>query len=162
MDKFFIIGLPRSRTYWLSVFLECFHEAISVFPDYQDFMESDHPGDSTTVYSVVRKFIKNEKTIYIDRDIDEVFESANRAFGVVYSVDMLKMIQEELRKKENCLHVHYNDINDRLEEVWDYCYADKPFDAKRAEALKVINLQNKYVIELSKQEVIAAQSRRVG
>ena len=42
------------------------------------------------------------------------------------------------------LHIPFDDIDDRLEDIWTYL-TDKPFDHERAEMLKDFNIQVKSV-----------------
>jgi hypothetical protein len=39
------------------------------------------------------------------------------------------------------LHVHINNLNSSLEEVWNYIYNDEPFNKKRTEMLIELNVQ---------------------
>lgn len=153
MFKFFVLGLPRSRTYWLSAFLRCNHEASHFYSNYTSFMLSDHVGDSTTCYPWIKKYIAGFPMVVIERDIADCFKSSKKIFPLA-EIEILEFIQTELDSIGPCLRVKYDDINNNLEEIWDYCYkGKKPFDKKRAELLRGIRLENKPLIEETKREM---------
>jgi len=140
VDKFYIIGLPRSRTYWLSQFLGCLHEGIYYYPKYSDFLKSDHSGDSTTVLPLIRNQIRNEKKVIIHRDVKDVDKSLIKLFGITKDFSSWRLHEED------GLHIEFNEINDRLEEIWDYCKSS-PFPVMRAEIMKNQTLNNDNLIE---------------
>ena len=140
MDKFFILGLPRSRTFWLSEFLGCMHEGLHYYNDYSEFMGSEYTGDSTTCYPWIKDHIKNHKKVVIDRDINDAWESSVKLFPNIEYEALLEM-QEELDEIDDCLRVKYEDINDNLKEIWQYCIGDG-FDISRADKLKAVHLEN--------------------
>ena len=150
MDKFFIIGLPRSRTYWLSEFLGCLHEGLYYYPNYNDLMKSNHIGDSTTCYMQIKDFIKNEKKVIIHRNIDDVEDSLAELFGKIDAGFLIEM-EKEL-KAEDGLHIRYEDISDRLEDIWSFCRNDI-FPKKRAEEMDGQVLENMFLIEEAKNAI---------
>ncbi len=153
MGKFFVLGLPRSRTYWMSVFLNCQHEAKHYYPNYQEFMLNDSPGDSTTCYPWIKEHITDHRVVVINRDINECFESSKELFPSA-TIDVLEYIQDELDSIENCLRIKYEDISDRLEEIWDFCYKQEmPFDKKWADSIKKIEIENRSLIEVTKRQL---------
>ncbi len=143
MRKFFILGMPRSRTYWLSKFLECLHEGIYYYPDYQKFMESGHIGDSTTCYPAIKNFIKGEKKIILHRNRKEVEASLVRVFGKT-DLTVLDDMEKEL-KTETGLHINYDDISDRIIEIWNYCRNDF-FPKERFKKMDGQILENQFMI----------------
>ena len=142
--KFFILGLPRSRTYWLSEFLECLHEGFYYYPNYREFMESDNMGDSTTCYHMIKDFIKDEKKVIIHRDVKEVEESIIQLFGNIDTSFLIDM-EKELKEAEG-LHVNFEDINSRIEEIWDFCREDI-FPKERFDRMENIILENNSIIK---------------
>lgn len=143
MNKFIILGLPRSRTYWLSKFLGCIHEGIYYYPDYGDFIKSTEIGDSTTAYPLVKKFIGECKKVIIHRDLNEVKQSLGRLFGE-RDWDNLNQWTADLRREEG-LHINFNDINDNLEMIWRYC-KNEPLPKGREE-MKYQVLNNEFLIK---------------
>jgi len=81
------------------------HEGLYYYPEYQNFMQSDQAGDSTTCYIKVKDFIQNERKIIIHRDIDAVKRSLLKVFGVC-EFDFLEESQE-LLNIEDGLHIQY-------------------------------------------------------
>lgn len=142
-NKFFILGLPRSRTYWLSVLLNCVHEGIYYYSDYQEFMESKNQGDSTTAYPVIKEFIKGQQKVIIHRDIEDVKNSLDKLFGS-HNWNFLSEVDAELRAEDG-LHVDFNDIDDNLEEIWSYC-KDEPFPEEMANKMKGQIMNNDQLI----------------
>lgn len=156
MKKFFIVALPRSRTYWLSVFLDCVHEGLYYYPNYADFLKSGNRGDSTTTHLLIKDFLKNEeKKVIIHRDIDEVRRSLYGLFGNI-NLDYLSEAQEELAKEDG-LHIGYNQIDDRIEEIWHYCRGDQ-FPATKYLRMKDEVMNNDFIIEESRRILIAHES----
>lgn len=155
MSKFFIVALPRSRTYWLANFLGCVHEGFYYYPQYEDFMKSDHDGDSTTCHMHIKDFIKDEKRkVIIHRDIDEVRESLRELFGDS-DFDFLLTAQEEL-VKEDGLHVGYNQIDDRIEEIWSHC-RDEQFPTAKYLKTKDEIMNNDFIIEETRRVLSARE-----
>lgn len=148
MKKFFVVALPRSRTYWLADFLGCVHEGLYYYPDYADFMKSEHVGDSTTAYLQIKDFIKDENKVIIHRDIDDVRESLHELFGNV-DTDFLYEAREWLKKEEG-LHVNFDDIDDRIEEIWSHC-RDGQFPMAKYLKSKDQIMNNDFIIEETRQ-----------
>ena len=147
-SKFLILGMPRSRTYWLSLFLGCVHEGVYYYPDYADFLRSDHIGDSTTCYLQIKEHIKGCKKVIIHRDIKEVEASLIDLFGE-NDYGFLMDIEEGLKGEEG-LHIAFNDISKRLREIWNYC-KETPFDSGRADEMDGQILENYKLINEVKQ-----------
>ena len=152
MRKFFVLGLPRSRTYWLSVFLGCAHEGYSYYSDYSDFMKSKYTGDSTTCYPWIKDYTNGCRKIVIERDVKEAFKASEAIFDNI-SINTLIDIQYELNQVKDCLRINYDDISSNLEEIWKYCY-DLPFDKERADKLNDIQLENTHLVSLTKSELL--------
>ena len=138
---FFILGMPRSRTFWLSQFLGCVHEGLWYYPNYEDFLKTKHIGDSTTCYPAIKDYIKDQKKVIIHRDPEEVQASIRKLFNVEIDLSIFDTL-----KDEQGLHVQYRDINDRLREIWEYTRTS-PFPTKRAELMKDQILNNTYLIK---------------
>jgi len=149
MSKFFILGLPRSRTYWLSEFLGCMHEGYHYYPNYSEFMNSNYIGDSTTCYPWIKDYIKNYKKVVIERDIEEVFDSSVRLFPHV-DIETLYDMKIELDEIEDCLRIDYQDINKKLPEIWEYCIGTE-YDKNRAQKLMSVKLENYPLIQHAQQ-----------
>lgn len=127
----------------------CIHEGLFYFPDYDDFMESQHRGDSTTAYMGIKDHIRHaQKKVIIHRDLDEVKESVARVLGD-FPTDFLWEVEEELKALDG-LHVDFYDINDRIEEIWRFCRND-PFPENLFLAMRDVRLDNHVLIEKTKE-----------
>jgi hypothetical protein len=80
------------------------------------------------------------KKVIIHRNINEVIDSCARLFGKSDSiVSKLEYFNEKLNLVDG-LHVKFEDINERLRDIWDYC-VDLPYDKERERALLNMNIQ---------------------
>jgi len=145
---FFILSLPRSRTAWLSSFLTddtgiCSHEGIA-YSDYPEGLE----GDSTTAYPWIKEHIKkDDPIIIIHRDLDECLLSLEKAVDKKIDRRVLTFLEDEMDTIKNALHIRYEDINERLEDIWYYCGKSKLFDEERANKMIKMNIQNYEMID---------------
>jgi len=121
------------------------HDGLFYYPDYSEFMESDYSGDSTTCYLQVRNFVENHRKVVIHRDIKEVVESLHGIFGDV-DLTFLDEAQQGLKNEHGALHVDFNDIDERIEEIWRYCI-NAEFPVARYMKMKDQILNNDYMIE---------------
>jgi len=147
MNNFLVLGLPRSRTAWLSNFLTygdvtCTHEGLNGCNTLQEYKEkfTNRSGDSNTglaLFDFEEQFL-DFKTIIIDNTIDASVKFAKEHYGadVAYTMNTLK---DRLSSLDG-LHVQYNDINNQLQEIWDYVSNDQ-FNEKRATSLINFDIQ---------------------
>ena len=142
MGKFVITGLPRSRSAWFSAYLSngnvrCYHEA---FYNRIALNGYEHVGTADCGYLLVPDLVKalgEHKLVIIHRDPKDVAESV-AAVGLPDEIGFLPELAEMLEKLSG-LHIGYNDIDERLEEMHEYL--DIPYDAVRAEQFKQLNIQ---------------------
>lgn len=112
-DKFFITGLPRSRTAWFSAFMTasgymCLHEGFNGCRSIEEYKKKiKHVSDSNTGIILVGA--------PIDRPI-LVIHREDRHDGLFDNVDLNKI---------KGLHVEFSDIHDRIEEIFTYLTGDK-------------------------------------
>ena len=112
-DKFFITGLPRSRTAWFSAFMTasgymCLHEGLNGCKSIAEYKEKiKHKSDSNTGIILIGA--------PIDRPI-LVIHREDRHDGLFDNVDLNKI---------KGLHVEFSDIHDRIEEIFTYLTGDK-------------------------------------
>ena len=147
MGNFFIIGLPRSRTAWLSNFLTyddmfCYHEGLngcSSISDYKSKLGSFR-GDSNTGLMLFNfeKHFPEAKVVIIDSEIDKASEFSKETYGEDIT-ETLKLMKERLDGIKG-LHINVNDINDKLKEIWEYV-SDKTFNKERTDMLVKLNIQ---------------------
>lgn len=130
----YIFGLPRSRTFWLSIFMDYDHE-----------IPAGRDGLASTSYPLIKDWVKPEdKVVIIHRDIDEVAESLAGLFGDKNWAELLWPMALDLDRVDG-LHIDYEEIDERLQEIWNYC-RDDPFPEKLAEQMKPIVMNNTKLI----------------
>ena len=148
--NFYITGLPRSRTAWMSNFFTtdrtfCYHEgvngcdSIKSYKDRLNMFQYSHVGDSNTYYPYIN-LGQNAPIIVILRDIKEVQRSLEVLFGKMDYTPILEETRSKLLKLD-ALFVQFNDVNNRLEEIWNHCIKDIKFDHKRANELSKMKVE---------------------
>ncbi len=147
MSNFLILGLPRSRTAWLANFMTtqnifCSHEGLNGCTSLTQYRNKfkKNSGDSNTGLALFDFEILFEgfKRIIIDRDIDEAVKFSIDSYGCDTTSTMLNL-KQRLDNLDG-LHVHFDDINDRLEEIWNYL-TDQQFNESRADMLIDFDVQ---------------------
>ena len=107
-DNFFITGLPRSRTAWFSAFMTasgfpCGHELINNCETIEEYKEKVKDlSDSNTAFAFISNPYPERKTLVIHRD-----DAPHKEFLV--NLDVI-----------NGLHVNFNDIHKRIDEIFNY------------------------------------------
>ena len=147
--NFFVIGLPRSRTAWLANFLTynnhyCFHEGIDGCNNIYDYIEKlgDSNGDASTglmLFDMNKQFPESPKVI-IESDIKKAIDYSYKTYGY-FDSKYVYDLQDRLNQIDG-LRIKFDDIDDRLEEIWDYLIGT-PFDKRRAEILKRLRIEIK-------------------
>jgi len=151
--SFFVLGLPRSRTAWLANFLTydghfCYHEAVNGCSSVGEYREKiANCGDSTTnvlMFDYEREF-PDSKIVIIHSDINRSIEFGER----VFKADMTELMgrSNERLSTINGLHIMFEDINERLGDIWRYLFG-VDMDKKRAEFLTSLNVQIKDVFDI--------------
>ena len=163
--SYFILGLPRSRTAWLANFLTydgnyCHHEAINGCSSVDEYRNKiSGCGDSTTntlMFDYENDF-PDSKIVIIHRDVKKSIEFAKDAF----KTDMTEMLEKANERLDviNGLHILFDDINDRLQDIWGYLF-DSEFDEKRAGMLVNLNIQLNDVFDID-QEALEQLNKEV-
>ncbi len=163
---FYIVGLPRSRTTWLSHlfttdFSYCFHELLSSYGNYAGAMQRTFKpfvgSSDTNPVSFLMLPKPNGPVVVIERDKDEAINSFLKwfnpvaAFGGDYANTVKRLFSfylEAMDKiKPHALVVEYNDLNnnDVVECIWNYCIPGIVFDKARGMLFQdtVITVKNK-------------------
>ena len=139
--SFFVVGLPRSRTAWFSVFLShdgryCHHEGLNGCKSVQEYRDKiGGDGDSSTGLMLFDSL--NAPTVIIERDLAPVRDYCKRVFGS--GGDELDFLKARLDGLEG-LRVPFGQIDDRLGEIWEYLIGT-PYDDKRGKKLASLNIQ---------------------
>lgn len=150
MSRFYITGLPRSRTKWFSAFfmsddIYCHHEALNGCHSDNDFEDRmslpfSYVGNSDSSLLLKPELIDGP-CVVIERNPGDVIASAKRIFGDDEKIDEVIFDLYSRVKSVPGLHIAYEDINDRLDEIWSHCVGI-PFSQDRANALVGLNIQS--------------------
>ena len=149
--KFCITGLPRSRTAWFAAYFtatghKCAHEPFAKC-DSEHEVESAISGYEGISDSFMVFMPFKGKRVIIERDPDLVKKSLFDAFKTDIDVTdyMIDYAIENMRSTDG-LKVRFEDIDDRLKEIHEYC-VDTPYDEDIGNLFKGLNIQvNKVVI----------------
>lgn len=147
--NYFVAGLPRSCTAWLSVFLSqsgqyCYHEAINGCKSRKEYLNKlGGCGDSSTglMYLSINELFPDSPVIIIEKNTKQLkhcVEWGNKVFKV--DTGMQIMQANELLRSMEGLRVKQSDIFDRLPEIFTYL-TRTPWDEKYAR-LKDLNIQS--------------------
>jgi hypothetical protein len=151
---YFILGLPRSRTTWLSVFLSqgniCYHEKSMEFRNLEElklFCEQNPKcGISDTALLIhwkwIRQNIPEAKIVVIERDIKEVKQSLQDIGLPTECIKPIKDKLEEARQDPNIVFIKFEDLNKKLycKLIYEYC-KEEPLDDLWYEVIKGIEMQ---------------------
>jgi hypothetical protein len=142
-NPYFVIALPRSRTAWLSVFLDCYHEGFNncnTFKEYKNKIKNSGDCSTSLLLFDMKKLFPNSRVVIIHNTID----SAVDFYREIYrkdTTDLLRLMKKRLFSLDG-LHIEFDDIDNRLEEIWKYL-KDEPFDKARTDRLKLLNVKIK-------------------
>lgn len=121
--SYFILGLPRSRTTWLSVFLShgrgmCHHEKSIEFSSLAELKEycDEHPEDGIAdtflivLWKELRQMFQEARIVVIHRPLEQVIQSHTRlGLGIKYLVEESRLM-EETRQDKEILHIEYGEL----------------------------------------------------
>ena len=160
VNKFFITGLPRSRTAWFSTFLTgnncfCYHEVLRISSGFDDAIQKllnrkeMYVGNSDSSMPIwmdkIDHILHCSPIVIIERDINEVTNILTNLFGEYNYTKLLDLTLEGLeiiKKRYNYISVDYNKLDKEsyIEMIWDFCIPNIPFDKDKFETLKSINV----------------------
>lgn len=163
-DRFFITGLPRSRTAWFAVACcvagrHCVHEPLGV----DSFLDNLGISDSGMGLSI--EFILNQygpRTLIIERSLEGVVESLTAYFGGHLPIPheagerRLAALQEALQYQHPLIkRVAYADLHSTkvLESCFEWLKVPIP---PGLEQLKHMNIQSDLGYNLAKLRALAA------
>ena len=156
MSNFFVVGLPRSRTAWLSAFLSqsgryCHHDGFNGCVDMDDYRKKlGSDGDSSTGLMLVdlNKEFPDSPVVIIEKnhvELERCIRWANRTYGTD-SKDSILGLKAKMDRVDG-LRIPQSFINERLEEIWSHL-VDVPWNNRYANIAK-INIQvDPYDIDL--------------
>ena len=124
-----IVGLPRSRTAWLSVFMSqsntyFHHEAINGCYSLDEYNEKIKGcGDSTTGIDFIPS--NNQRIVVIKKNSDEL-ERCIKWCDSEYEIDSRPHVIDSSDKLSTIkgLVVEQSEINEKLQDIWEYLVDD--------------------------------------
>lgn len=128
--KYFVTGLPRTRTTWFSAYFNglgslCAHEALNGCETREEFYERmnfyDGNSDCGLVFTDFQEKF-DHRTVVIHRNPGEVHASLKK-IGLPMQWASIVNISNLLNKLPG-LHVRYEDIDERLPEITKYVGLD--------------------------------------
>lgn len=147
-----ILGWPRSRTAWLSNFLTygnsfCFHEGIALIAqnrlrtveEYKNLFELyqrayKHVGDANTLALLRQKYVIPGARIVViekenpEKDIQKLGYNVSIPKDIEYSYNELLIIK-------------FDEINDNLKDIWDFCLPGEPYSRNREYLVKNLRIE---------------------
>lgn len=150
--RFFIVAMPRSRTYWLSQFLThgdvtCHHELLGDVASFEEYAAALGPDDGAAetaailLWRPLLRSFPDARYVIVRRDPVEVDRSL-AAHGITADVARLArsldQAQEGLRHAD-AITVDYHAMDAMLPAIWRHCRTD-PMPVGR-EAMRHRNLQ---------------------
>jgi hypothetical protein len=145
---YFIAGMPRCRTKWFAEYLSAYpgvdfrHEALNGILTKQAFYDLMETGignsDSGLCLTDFQERWPDAPTVILLRDPQMCRRSLHRALGIDPSIDLLRE-QYAAAKTMKGLHVRYEDIDARIEEIHNHLGIE--FDAEIHKAYKERNIQ---------------------
>lgn len=148
MSRFFILGLPRSRTIWLANLFTysrsiCYHEPSKHFSDISNlnplFEISKKPfqgvSDSglTLFHEEINEMFNNPPILLIDRPIQEVSQSLG-SIGIAptFILETIKQQMEIIKEYPNTLTIPFHEMTEKnMVKAWEHCMPGEKFDHLR-------------------------------
>lgn len=155
MPNFYTIGLPRSRSLWLSMFLQtdksdCYHEGLTVFGSRQ------LPGSTKTYVgscdtNPINPVHRHGPTIKIVRDLGDTVDSIVKSFDNPFSRDFRPFVESWISVASDSLDkidgvtVDFEDLSniDCLRGIYDFLIPDVEFVLARA--LKMVDTRTQVI-----------------
>ncbi len=126
-----IVGLPRSRTAWLSAFMSqsstyFHHEAIDGCKSIDEYRNKVNGcGDSTTGFPFLKGEMENKKIVIIKKNneqIEDCIKWSDETFGID-SRELVGEMNNQLNDIDG-LVVFQSEIDDRLRDIWEFLVDD--------------------------------------
>lgn len=168
MKTFFILGLPRSRTAWLTNLfttenVHCFHDVIGLltFPELQALFKQpnkEHVGATGTLpfdFEGLKKQFPNAPIVIIERPLNECYASILKAWGFLSAGEYKAKVLEVLNRQQEILaevtqypRVLIEDFhkldNGAIKRIWRHCVATIEPDMLRIKQLELFHIAFKH------------------
>jgi len=178
MNRFFITGLPRSRTAWLSNFFTykdsyCFHELINYGSNYMELHHvmanraESYIGTADCgvpfYFDDIVQLSELWRLAIVERDPIDVFNSLTAFFGTLNDeqkkfFDMSLEKLEILKNRYDPHIIKYEDLDNitEIEHLWYHLIPGLHFDPDRYTMINRMNIQpekKKFLDNLNKENV---------
>ena len=172
---FFITGLPRTRTAWMSQFFTtnesyCYHEALRkavTTGKVADTMLNRNEyyvgnSDSSLPFYIddMMEYFPDAPILIIERDVFEVDQSLRNLFGGNHDEVLIKTMRELVRieKEYHTVSVSFEELDDPvvMKDIWKYLIPAIPFDKGRYERFNELNIsinKKKYMSSITEETV---------
>ena len=132
--NYFVIGLPRSRTAWLSVFLSqsgvyCHHEGLNGCRNIKEYQKKINTnGDSSTGLMMfdIKKMYPDAPIVIIEKSNEELqscIDWCRRTYGIKSAAHIFRL--SELLSRVNGLRIKQSEISERLPDIWAHLIGTK-------------------------------------
>lgn len=158
---FLVLGLPRSRTAWLSNFLTygdrslCYHDLsrkCNTLDDFYGYTSKpfEYVGVSDTalhMYPWFDSIADKSRILVIKRDVsDSINSSLNllqdyNKYDIINNILYNNYVLSSIIDKYKPLVIDFNDIDNRLEDIWNYLLPNIPYNRYRTDLLLSQNIQ---------------------
>lgn len=152
MQTFFITGLPRSGTAWISNYLSwqncvCIHDAWKYgspkfwktkFETINPYAAGVSDPANVMLFDEINQEFPDAKWVLITRNIEDVKKSCDTINFPL--ADFTKSL-EKLTKVKQVLKVQFKDLFNRADEIGTYIYEDWDCPTWRKDLLKDLNVQ---------------------
>jgi hypothetical protein len=125
MSAFCVLGTPRSRTTWLSRFLDCEHEPSRRWLDVEDigayFAAGGQCVDSGLTLHWRAVLASDARVIAVERPFDEVLKSTQN-LGITQVEWMLRRIYDAVEGlRAHVPVIPYGELNENLHNIYQFC-----------------------------------------
>lgn len=165
MSNFFILGLPRSRTAWITAYMHskpvfCGHEVFSNkdyrADDFWDINSYKYKGSVDTDPRFADRYLVDVDAplVLIERDVGAIYNSLMNKYDL--APKEVKATLEDMEesffytKSFANLVIKYKDLDERLPEICNLCIPEVGYDIVKHEMFRLLNIQsNQEIRELS-------------
>lgn len=144
-SKFFVLAMPRSRTYWLSKFLttdscKVEHDGCCNYSSVEDMQKRMPDGNCDTALALLWRQLEG-KVVLIDRDYDEcLLELKKMGFDDSTTLRKIKWSLDEAKKVHPV--IKFEDLGKEEVCKWLFEYlTEEPFDKERWSNMDKIIMQ---------------------
>jgi len=107
-----------------------------------------HTGDAGSGIPLIWKQIveqyNNPPIVLVERDIEPILEFGRKIGTLDWVLPLQEAINDMTESYPFVMRVKFEEINERLPEIWRYCVSGYSFDCQRADLYKQMNIQRNF------------------